>query len=295
MAKPLPKFENHRENLALRVWGSQLENLNLQDSGKMALAPRHWRVRCPDCFKLYSINPGEIAESRPRFECSGCSKKFWIAMTEADPHTDIMGFPLEWIERPPAEQVESTTDSAKEALAKEHALGPNFQCPKCKTSNEFAAKECKTCGVVFEKLKNRGAKSSVAAAPELKMAWEKVLSNFEDRGLHQAFVNACVVGQNLKFALSQYSRLKEVNPQDELILEFMSKVATLIEVHSMNLQAHPAKTAHRPFPIFPSFVGFCGFLMLLGFFVPQLRNLVGLGAALLFVCLAIRSYFNPLS
>ena len=107
------------------------------------------RVRCPQCFKLYSIESAEINEPKPKFECLDCKQRFWLPYPEAlEQASGLIGFPLEWIEE------KSEQEMAPEAVVNQEPVVEQkpFQCPNCSEPYAGGDTECKKCGIIFDKI-----------------------------------------------------------------------------------------------------------------------------------------------
>lgn len=251
------------------------------------------KVRCPDCFKLYSVNTAEIREPRPRFECVDCHTKFWIAYPEAtEAKGGVIGFPLEW--------VEPTSQLAVEA----------FACPKCGTGYAAGDQECKKCGVVFLKIDQlQDSKDMPSADKAVREHWEIVLADYDKFENHQAFINTAFADDSLEYAMYQYTTILNVVPNDEMAKKAKVEIAALqtarIESSVKAPEVAEEKSAQSPFRFLNFIVGgfrkikftnlimvMCGFVIAAGLMIPHLRNLVGFGTSILFFIIALRYYFR---
>lgn len=260
---------------------------------------RYLKIRCPKCFKLYSVNPSELHEAKPRFECLDCQQKFWIPFPEAiDQPKGLIGFPVEWIEeKAPVEKAATEP----EAIVHEAPLPEQkpFECPKCSAPYEGGAKDCKSCGIIFDKIKESRKSDEPNASRELKERWDFVVSVYEDFEQHEAFIAAAQLETSLAYALHKYKQVLEVSPADEMALKARSMIEALMtaKVESqLKYSESPASTGlGLPKLRLGTFILFlCAVTIGMGLLIPGARNLVGVGSAIMFFVLALRYYFRVL-
>jgi len=65
---------------------------------------------------------------------------------------------------------------------------------------------------------------SLGGRPELMVLWKKILENFEDQDLHDAFVAACARDAALPFAAYKYGRILKVIPNQPLAKTMAGKI-----------------------------------------------------------------------
>ncbi len=275
------------------------------------------RVRCPECLKLYAIRTDEITESRPRFQCVGCEKQFWVSYPEVlSMGEEVLGYPLEWIEGGELGAVETAvpgataerSDFRREARdVKSNYTNANpkvFACPKCGEGYAAGDSECVKCGVVFLKIKesSRPVASDIAASVEVREFWDAVLNDYENFERHQAFINAAFADRSLTYAAQHYSRILEVCPQDDIAQRAQKEVSALAfaRFESQIVKNGPTKKSFfsdldisfRQFRFTTLLLVMCAIVITMGFILPHQRNLVGVGTAVMFFILALRFYFR---
>lgn len=273
-------------------------------------------VRCPQCFKSYSVDASEIRDSRPRFECISCHGRFWIAYPEVlESPKGVIGFPVEW-DAPPSREETSLEKISRED--EEMAPTPRpltFSCPKCEEPYVAGDQECKKCGVIFLKFeeslrqKERAKKEATfSASPEVRERWDSVLEDYENKELHQNFISAAWADRSLDYAAYKYASILEVVPRDELASQALKEVQALMGTrfeYVVEAQKTEAvkwyenfkfiKEVDLPFRKFhwTSFIMLaCGVVIGLGMLMPHMRNLIGFGTSVLFFILALRFYFR---
>ena len=261
---------------------------------ELVQTPQLIKVRCPECFKLYSVNSDEITEQKPKFACNSCQTKFWLAYPECLTQGEIIGFPLKWIKEPEtsvnaAAQKEQVIEGAPEMQGIE-SVGFALDCPKCGESYKKGDVECRKCGVVFAKVQAL-QKDTVFAPKDIKSFWEQVIEHYDDKDMHQEFLRQCLKDDRLDYASSKYRQILEVQPSDEMALAMKNEIVALANVKIPEVSSVKKKRSKRRIP----FMGLVIFLstaaMVFGYFIPEMRNLVGLGASTLFLALAIKYYF----
>ncbi len=267
------------------VPGEAVENSDL-DRGGLSNSSIHQhskptaylRVRCPECFRMYSVNSGEIRESKPRFECVNCKQTFWLAFPECLHLPEAVGFPISWL-HPTAEFTDQTQQNSK-------------PCPKCFGPVTAKDKECSRCGVVFEKLKMQEAETHAKASRRLIGFWDDVMESFDNEQRHQNFIKACQNENNLDFALGCYARLLEAEPTNERSLKMRNSIQALKEVQIEFHQPSPTRK-NLSLQILNGFLVVVSILTCTwGWFVPEFRNMIGFGAALLFLSVALQVLFR---
>lgn len=279
---------------------------NIENQYTNSLQKTRLRVRCPHCYKLYSVNTDEIQEARPRFECVDCHGRFWIAFPESLEHASgVIGFPLEDKSSPATTHTEPSTINDKTSSTL--ATAKPFSCPKCGEAYAGGDRECTRCGVIFSKFSNEPIRTDISASPELRDLWEAALNDYENQERHQKFLNYAHIEGNLEFALSKYSLILENCPSDAIAARAQAEAKALMMAR---LEARvPAKTgflsdlkeAFGALPLRIPGLRFgtlimvlCGIVIAMGLFIPGLRNLVGVGSSILFFILALRYYFRAI-
>lgn len=261
--------------------------------------PAPVRVRCPECLKLFAINPAQIQERRPRFQCAGCQKKFWLSFPEALEAKDvIMGFPLEWIEPNASAESPSAPSAPTSSLAKPYA------CPKCSSAYSPEDHDCPNCGVILQKARLQDIlpnEQSLSASKEIKELWEDVLTNYENYLLHQRFVRAAYVDRSLTYAANKYASILQACPQDEMALKATKEIEALatarFEVQQpTQSESEPVSWGFqfRRLPFTNIIIVLCGFIIITGVLLPELRNLVGFGCSVLFFIFILRYYMRAI-
>lgn len=253
------------------------------------------KVSCPNCLKLFAVSPNEIQETRPRFQCNSCHQKFWIAYPESlEQPNGVIGFPLDWVEDANNEYI---PQEQEELISPNVTSEPSFECIKCGGLNPTKAKECASCGVVFEKIIEN---KSVYASQELQTSWEKVIEDYENESTHDDFLRLAGVENNYAYAASKYQGIFEACPSDELASGMIQKIEAIVsapvEVAAAEVKAAmPTKKSFlQRIRIGSLLILMCTIVIAMGYFVPSLRNLMGIGTAVLFILLALRFYFRLL-
>jgi hypothetical protein len=254
-------------------------------SGANILA--HFNVRCPSCNKLFRIDSREIKSSSPHFDCTVCKTRF------------SFDFPPENVNR-----IETRVVSQKDTFqltdsVDQEAIPELRKCPKCGSLNPRLSKECLKCGVIFERVENLPAEdATLGAIPSLVKAWQDLMSDYDNLKKHVAFVDRCEDLHALPFALKKYQSLKEAQPQDDLAQKMLHRVL----LRNIKTKAETTSSYQRvktllsqvnwvrvrklaPFVI-------AAFFILVGLSSGTTRNMVGVGAAILFLTLGLRVFLR---
>ncbi len=283
----------------------------MTQDGLFSEKQHHLKIRCPNCFKLYSVDSSEIKEAKPRFQCVSCEQRFWVPFPEAlEQAAGLIGFPLEWIETStPQAQMPDVATQATAALTATLTTTPTpevslplqtkaFQCPKCREPYSGGDTECSSCGIVFAKFVQPDLTSAFQVSRDLKNAWDDVIQAYEDYDVHRRFIRLAQVEQSLEYALERYKIVLDACPQDDLAMRAQKELVALAEVKIQVQEEAPRKNAFEfQFPRLRlgTFLMFlCAVVMVMGLMIPGARNLVGFGSAVLFVMLALRFYFRIL-
>ncbi len=266
------------------------------------------RVRCPACRKLYLVQFGDIQEAKPRFECVQCRGRFWLSLPDMDLASELVGIPLQVKDVPmTARKSRAATDAS--------ARGETEPCPKCAKPVALGASECGSCGVMISKARDVAAAGGEprlpAATPMLESLWKKVIADYGDPALHAEFVRLAEKERALPYAAAQYAQMLKLMPTDEVTQSKVREVQALATL--IMPPREPAMAAgfvsgsagssssggesklNRPrkyvrlwqLPLMAATV-----LIIVGLLIPFFRNLVGVGAAFLFLAVAVQFQFN---
>lgn len=254
-------------------------------SGANILA--HFNVRCPSCNKLFRIDSREIKSASPHFDCTACKARF------------SFDFPPENVNR-----IETRLVSQKDTFqlddSIDHEAVPELRkCPKCSSLNPRLSKECIKCGVIFERVENLPAEdASLGAIPSLVKAWQDLMSDYDNLKKHVAFVDRCEDLHALPFALKKYQSLKEAQPQDDMAQKMFHRILLRnIKSKAQTQNWYQRATVLlarvnwvRVRKLAPFAMGL--FFILVGLTSGAARNMVGVGAAILFLTLGLRVFLK---
>ncbi|MBX3022032.1 MAG: hypothetical protein KF799_10180 [Bdellovibrionales bacterium] len=238
-------------------------------------APETLRVRCPHCRKLYLVQFSDIQEAKPRFECVQCRTRFWMSLPEMDLTGEVMGLPL---------QVKETPVKAKAPIIKKEP------CPKCFKPIEMGRNECPSCGVLVEKYRSQMEFSEHGIPPHsshLATLWKGLVGDYGNEGLHTEFLRVCQRERNLAYAAAQYSQMQKLMPQDEItskrLREVQALAMTYLPPRALGTRAPRMYPRLWQIPLMAATL-----VIIVGMIAPVFRNMVGIGAALLFLAAALQ-------
>lgn len=274
------------------------------------------KFRCPECRRLYSVGSGEIKSSRPKFKCTTCQTVFCFSFPPQDKTAaEVATFKME-----PASAAKKEALPQKQTPTEESFLG--FFCPQCQHPNQKGVLECQKCGLIFAKMKKKeeaaaasspsmtvvsGGHSGPAASSTppntkgkniqivgnegLRIAWEKVISDYDNIPTHETFINRCYSEKNLPFASQQYRFVLEANPQDAIALKMREKLINLTTLTYVPPKREEEESGGRWG--LTGILGVVGILMIgTGVVFSEMRTLIAVGAALVAMGLGVR-YLLP--
>lgn len=267
---------------------------DLESRQRYSPAENKIRVRCPQCFKLFSVKVHGIVENRPRFECSSCTTQFWVPFPECLEQEELLGFPVSWLDTTP-EEVSTHLKSKPAAAVSEENLEP---CPKCGTQNNRSQTECSGCGVLFHQVKEQkeDLEAGFKVSRRLRECWKTLIEEFDQPERHEEFLQLCQKENAMEYAIYRYGRVHKACPSDEIskaMLERLEKkVSVPLAVEQESKPKESPKAKRERLRISSFVIAFGVLLMLVGYLLPTFRNIVGLGAATVFLAIAFRVYFH---
>lgn len=247
----------------------------------------HFNVRCPSCNKLFRIDSREIKSSSPYFDCTACKARFTFDF----PPPNVNRIETRVVSQKDTFQLEDSVD--------QEAMPELKKCPKCSAMNPRLTKECIKCGVIFERVESVPASdAALGAIPSLMKAWQDLLSDYDNLKKHVAFVDRCEDLHALPFALKKYQSLKEAQPQDDLAQTMLHRVllrnigtkAKNLSLVQKSQEALSKVNWVRVRKLAPMIIGLL--LVLIGLTTNSYRNMVGVGAALLFLTIGLTVFIK---
>ncbi len=259
-----------------------------QEMERTPFSTDSFRVRCPHCRKLYIVQFADIQEAKPRFECSQCHDRFWLSMPDMDLSSELNGLPLQVKEAP---LVKAPAKSSIKSPVRKPAVAVETEpCPKCFKPNLVTARECGHCGVLIAKAKAATLSFDEpvpAHSAALKIAWNKVVDDYSDEKLHNDFVRMANAEGKIPYAAAQYGQMQKLMPTDEITRQRIREVRALAQVMVPDRAAKLDRARMYPrlwqLPLLGAAI-----LIIVGLTVPMFRNIVGLGAAFLFLGIAMQ-------
>lgn len=243
------------------------------------------RVRCPGCRKLYMVQFGDIQETKPRFECVQCRERFWLSLPDMDLTSEIIGIPLQVKEVPQAVIRAQTVARARVPSLKTEP------CPKCFKANAVNLTECAHCGVLIAKARASELAFTEPSLPPhsagLEAAWKRVIADFNDESAHIEFMKMAERERALAYAAAQYGQMQKLMPTDEVTQRKLKQIQALasliLPVDSVSELAHRPYARVWQLPLLGAAI-----LIIAGLWIPYFRNLVGVGAAFLFLAVGLK-------
>lgn len=262
-------------------------HLNGTHGNASAAPPTIIRVRCPDCRKLYSIDPNDLHSAQPFFECVACKSKFSFKRDQIP----MGGFVI-------AKTVKPANADELQSLNLAELTNSLRECPECHQNNPKARKDCLRCGLIFEKAALAKDNDGTKAIPTLVKTYQDLLKDYQNFTKHMSFVDQCEELQALPFALKKYRNLKAVQPNDPIAKKMWDSIVFrgLLSTHKQLakfpqierfLTQIPWRKVMKLSPLVLAMT-----LIVVGMASGTLRNMVGMGAALLFMIFGINWFIK---
>lgn len=241
------------------------------------------KVRCPDCLKLYAIDPQDINSSQPKFQCLHCQSLFGITFTEAVSQKETVGTKIQALSTEPPSQVKESQQKVEEQFE---------PCPKCQKLYMRGLHECPHCGVWIAKffsLKKLRDEEELGfpASKKLRKAWSDVMDSYDQMAVHQRFLHSCQQERNLVFASRQYGKILEIQGGDEIALKMRDQILAMTQLPFTGREEKEPQQKNVPiWKLSNIIIFFSTLLIATGLMVETGRNMVGVGVAIIFFTLA---------
>ena len=250
------------------------------DMERTPYSTESFRVRCPHCRKLYLVQFNDVQEAKPRFECVQCHDRFWLSLPDMDLSSELTGLPLQVKEAP-----------VQKSPAVRAPAAESEPCPKCFKSNPLGARECGHCGVLIAKAKAASLSFDEPVpshSVQLKGAWQKVVADYGDENAHREFIRMSERERNLPYAAAQYGQMKKLMPTDDITQKRVQEIQALGNT-MMPARTGSSQAKSRMYPrLWQIPLLGAAILIGVGMALPMFRNIVGLGAAFLFLGIAMQ-------
>jgi hypothetical protein len=211
-------------------------------------------------------------------------------MSDLDFREEVTGVPVQ------ARNIH--TPSIKNPVSKSSpgaAAAKMVPCPKCQNPMAANSKECSQCGVIFEKLKEMAARESLPPHSEaVARAWQKVIEDYGNETAHVAFIQLAHREGALAYAGAQYNQLSALMPADETARRHIREVQALGSMILPDRDKNKKRYGSIPYSrVWQVPLAAAVIMMVVGIFLPVFRNMVGVGAAIFFIALALRFQQRP--
>lgn len=217
-------------------------------------------VRCPSCTKLYVVPQSSTRTLEPHFECQICSCLFQTVGEIQSGQTV------------PTRIVEPEIKTSEKV------------CPRCSQTNRADDRECRSCGIVFAKWYHNPDQSQNPSS--LDISWSKVLNHFDDLKIHEDFLKVCQSLEDLPYASRRYKELNSILGGDLVCQSMLQKILGL-EISKSEAQTRELEEIPWSRYIYWGVLLLAAFFIVLGVFVPSLSNLMGIGIAILVLCIGL--------
>ena len=195
--------------------------------------------------------------------------------------------------------------TSKELLEKNHRLATekvpmvigDFKCPKCSVKTSATATECVQCGLLFAKYRpvfEEGIPGEIRLEGRRDLAdlWATVLTDYSDESKHYKFIAACDAAGCLPYASQKYARVLTAVPHEDVAKRMRRQIIALASAKAEMGGANGLWSFRIPgFNALAIALGAAA--MTIGFILPGMRNLTGIGASMLALSIAVRLFLRP--
>ncbi|MES2857184.1 MAG: hypothetical protein V4692_15050 [Bdellovibrionota bacterium] len=262
-----------------------------------------YRMRCPSCRKLYSVEPKHFAlnnlsttgagalSKASQFECVDCETQFGAILGPDSTVAEALDTFIP--EQPVVLREIPKTESVAVPVSSSVVVGRS--CPKCATRNVTTAQECRSCGIVFAKFRTGGeervmSEIQLAGRLELVSFWDTVAADYQNVDLHQEFVMACEKAGCLPFASHKYANILAVAPEEEIARKMRKQI---IGFASRKLDKPAAQSFKFPLPSFNSLILLLGtFALVVGMGLPGASEVTPVGGAMIALAIGMRVFMR---
>jgi hypothetical protein len=245
------------------------------------------KIRCPKCLKPFAVREHLITHKEPSFSCNKCETQFWIPFHQSKGLDEFLGIEIQ------------TPKIEKEQPALQKFPQLERTCPKCGAINEQQKKECGSCGIVIAKYELISKESEPKIPVHILESWQDVIGDYENLQTHSFFVNKCLKLKHLNFAIKKYSEILTAYSGDEMALKMKKRLVILTQTsvgydeHVKPTHIKIKKIKRRLVPkIFLGLIGVGIVLFLVGQYTQGFKNLMGVGAALVFISITLSIYLR---
>lgn len=241
-----------------------------------------YRMRCPSCKKLYSVEIGLLgAEDLSKFECVSCQATFFALRPELNGAHFLETHELETQFAPLASSL-PTIDGFADGPVNEPSLElePAVRAPVLEVPTDLREKTAQDI--------------ALAEKAELVMMWQALQEDYENTARHEAFVALCAKEGQLVYAAHKYAQVLMLAPQELIARQMRSRVQGLATYGFDALDnGTSAVTWSFPLPSFNNLIIFMGsILVVVGFGFPNMRQTAGLGFAMIALAIGLRVYLR---
>jgi len=249
-----------------------------------------YRMRCPGCRKLYSVEPHLILGiENPQFECVACQASFTAREMGSGTMLETIAIS------------EPATSAAEPVVRKAFEPVPTVAtrpCPKCGSPNEIGANECRSCGVLIARYRpgeEEKVQSEIEMTGRLELVqlWDEVAADYRNKARHESFLRACHEAGALAFASQKYARVLAGAPAEEIARSMKNRIIGLAtaKFETSNVDSQISRW-NLPLPSFNSFILMLGVILIgIGVGLPHSRDIAGMGTAMVALAIGLR-YFT---
>ncbi len=254
-----------------------------------------YRMRCPNCQKLFSVEPKllrPVEAELSKFECVGCLTAFFVMAPEFHGAHFLQTRLLETQFAPYYHQPSSlpSFDDFEEPEGSDISDTPSLE-PQVRSTVVSVPVE-----TPFARELARGFAKDLefAESTELVSLWQAVADDYPNTAKHESFVARCLEQQRLAYASHKYAQILVNAPTEEIALKMRNRVIGLVS-YGFDAKSNGLSrlTWQFPLPSLNSFIILLGsILMWVGFGFPHARQTAGLGFAMIALALGLRFFMR---
>lgn len=168
----------------------------------------------------------------------------------------------------------------------------SVECPKCSTLNPREAIDCRSCGVVFDRMREGSAEFqaellALAKDPALIKQWSALLEDYVETGAHHAFVADCERAGALAFAAQKYSGILQVVPNEEIAKSMLNQITGLMS-HRFQVGPRAAPWLRRAPQLNSLVILLSSTVLTMGLFIPRAHMMAWVGGIFLILSLLLK-------
>lgn len=243
-----------------------------------------FQMRCPNCRKLYSVEPGLLGADREpftKFECVSCKTAF-LAMTPEMHGRHFLETKFLETQYAPLASIEMG-EMGDETPELGMAVDRSYRSAVVSVPLQDSALQARAADDI-----------ELSESAELLAIWNRVLDSYLNLTRHETFVNRCFEEGRLAFASHKYAQILVADPQNEIAKKMRKRVTGFASYgFDAGARGMESTTWKIPLPSFNSFIILLGTIAaVVGLAFPNAGHTAGLGFAMIALALGLRFFLR---